>query len=722
MRGTAYWALAVALVAAGPALCQVRVGDVLFGHEGHYREMHSTQVVVELINEGQTGIQGTAFVEIPGESGAPYRFTQRVEMPAQSHKRVNLYPYIGSTMMLDSLSVGFEPDRGSRSATAVPAEAEPLTDLLVLVCNESTPPFNFIRAIDTTTWMSAPGGGTGVSGVPGGGSYSKADVYVCWTTTSDLPDSWKGLDDVDLLIMADFSPEALSPAQQDAILQWVSTGGRLLITGGEDYRRVSESFLAPYLPVNVTGARTFAEGLPRLTTKFGGTMEAAPTVVTDGRPVRGFIWASQDGTPLLSSSTLGTGMLWQAAFSFGRRPVLHWDGADDVISFILKRGRQYQPGLVGHHSDAEAASALSTQTGPTPPSFQIISLFLLLYIVCLVPVNYLVLRKLDRRELAWVTTPAIVVVFSVAAYALGFVLKGNAVQLGAAGLFEIQATTGAGHAQGYYALFSPRKHSYDISFGAERVVARVPRVRGSGWAGGFTEEARLDTPFQVASGERDQIEGLTVQMWDQKVFTARGPVILEAGMPGDLRVDGQQCLGGTLTNQLGFDLQGCVIAFRDQTTSLGDIPNGQPVSVSMGPARQRFGHEPEAKIPGWVDSGGGLSHAYGISVMAMPIADPTLANVYSALVGQLPSGGGGGISMYPSPGIAPPQRGPRTPETLRRAIAQGFLHDNVYTLRDDEALLFGWCDHDPLGADIGALGVNREVLSIAVVHIPVVTE
>jgi hypothetical protein len=402
--------------------------------------------------------------------------------------------------------------------------------------------------------------------------------------------------------------------------------------------------------------------------------------------------------------------------------VLHWDGADDVISFILKHGRQYQPGLVGHHSDAEAASALSTQTGPTPPSFQIISLFLLLYIVCLVPVNYLVLRKLDRRELAWVTTPAIVVVFSVAAYALGFVLKGNAVQLGAAGLFEIQATTGAGHAQGYYALFSPRKHSYDISFGAERVVARVPRVRGSGWAGGFTEEARLDTPFQVASGERDQIEDLTVQMWDQKVFTARGPVILEAGMPGDLRVDGQQCLGGTLTNQLGFDLQGCVIAFRDQTTSLGDVPNGQPVNVSMGPARQRFGHEPEAKIPGWVDSGGGLSHAYGISVMAMPIADPTLANVYSALVGQLPSGGGGGISMYPSPGIAPPQRGPRTPETLRRAIAQGFLHDNVYTLRDDEALLFGWCDHDPLGADIGALGVNREVLSIAVVHIPVVTE
>lgn len=699
------WLVALALALATSSLAQVQVGEVTFGHEGHCRELHWTQVVVELVNPGDSDVQGKAFVEVPKQAGAPYRYTQRVDMPPKAHKRINLYPYTGSIAGAGVFLAGFEPTRGGRVQAEVNAQMEQASDLLVLVCTESPPHFNFIRAIDTRTWMPTPPGSGATS------SYSPADIYVAYTTTSGLPDSWKGFDDLDLLVMEDFSPETMSRAQEAAIIEWIVTGGRVLVTGGEDYRRVADSFLAPYLPVAVSGSRTFAEGLPSLSQRFGGRMDSLPVAVTEGKAVRGRVWLGQDGTPLLASCGLGSGTLWQTAFSFGRRPVLQWDSAGEVFSLVLKHGRQYQPGLIGHHSEADTARALSSHAGPNPPSFQVISIFLLLYIICLVPVNYLVLKRLDRRELAWITTPGIVVVFSLAAYALGFVLKGSAVQLQAASLLEVQASSGAAHAQSYYALFSPRKQLYNVSFAVERVAAWVPSVAGSPYTGSLPEEARLDAPFEVASGERDRIEGLLVQMWDQQTFAARGPVVLSGAMPGELRVGAGQMLSGSLGNQLGVDLEGCVVAFRDQVATLGDIPQGATANVSLTGVRPKSTADPPPKEPGWSLAGGAFSGP-GISVMATPTPDPVLANVYSALVGQ--------ASPVVSAGA---RRGSaRTPEGRKRDLAEGLLRQNVYTLRDDEVLLFAWASVDPLGADIGRHHVDRDGNCLVVVHVPVYSE
>ena len=49
------------------------------------------------------------------------------------------------------------------------------------------------------------------------------------------------------------------------------------------------------------------------------------------------------------------------------------------------------------------------------PSIEGLLLLLLGYIVLIGPINYLVLRRLDRREWAWVTMPLLVVGFTAGA-------------------------------------------------------------------------------------------------------------------------------------------------------------------------------------------------------------------------------------------------------------------------------------------------------------------
>ena len=47
------------------------------------------------------------------------------------------------------------------------------------------------------------------------------------------------------------------------------------------------------------------------------------------------------------------------------------------------------------------------------------------YILLIGPLSYLVLRRLDRRELAWIVAPILVVIFSGVSYGIGASMKGS---------------------------------------------------------------------------------------------------------------------------------------------------------------------------------------------------------------------------------------------------------------------------------------------------------
>src|SRR5205085_11858581 len=66
----------------------------------------------------------------------------------------------------------------------------------------------------------------------------------------------------------------------------------------------------------------------------------------------------------------------------------------------------------GRSNGDTLSDALAGVQSTEAPSFTFIGIFLLLYIIFLVPVNYFLLKKKDRKELAWLTAPLIIAVFS----------------------------------------------------------------------------------------------------------------------------------------------------------------------------------------------------------------------------------------------------------------------------------------------------------------------
>lgn len=75
----------------------------------------------------------------------------------------------------------------------------------------------------------------------------------------DLPAHWHGLDGVDAIVWDDADPTSLAPAQIDALADWVTHGGRLLMTAGHNWRLLRQSPMARLLPARIDGTEERTE-------------------------------------------------------------------------------------------------------------------------------------------------------------------------------------------------------------------------------------------------------------------------------------------------------------------------------------------------------------------------------------------------------------------------------------------------------------------------------
>ena len=84
------------------------------------------------------------------------------------------------------------------------------------------------------------------------------------------------------------------------------------------------------------------------------------------------------------------------------------------------------------------------------------------YILIIGPINYLVLKRLDRRELAWVTMPVLVLAFAAASFGYGSFLRGTDVVVNEVAIVRGAPDATEASAQVYFGIFSPTRSTYQV--------------------------------------------------------------------------------------------------------------------------------------------------------------------------------------------------------------------------------------------------------------------
>jgi len=515
-------------------------------------------VHVALSNEG-ADVAGELRVASGTDGGAvPNVYARQVVLPVHSRKAYFFYLPSAESTQRSRLDVQLLAGDTVLAAGQTVVTWLQDGDRLYGVASSSPSALNFLGDV-------APAGGRA------------AVAHVDLETLPPDPLGWEGLD---VLILNDVDTTVLSGDQRQALEVWVAHGGHLIVGGGGGVARTVAG-VAGLLPVAVGGPRStdvlIRDDLRALGEWLNAPIAPGPYAVAGVALQGGEVLIEQgdeSGTlTLLARRTCGAGAVSFMAFDAGLNPFTRWHDNVRLWESVIDVGKVGVPRFTVQDW-YRARDAVNAVPGlKLPPMLQMLA-FMLVYTLLIGPANYVVLRKLDRRELAWLTIPALIVGFTVCAYVTGFQVRGTAAIVHRLAVVHVPEGTSIGRVSQVVGLFSPRRTTYDV-----RVAGRGARQMPGGDYGTGTGR-----PLHVVEeAEGLTITGVRVDVGGIQPFVTEGYVKV-SGVEADLQLatsaSGHPRVEGTIRNG-DVPLAGAVLMVGDVEQRLGDLEPGEEVSVYL---------------------------------------------------------------------------------------------------------------------------------------------
>lgn len=435
------------------------------------------------------------------------------------------------------------------------------------------------------------------------------DVYV---QPQDAPDRPVGYASLVGVVLGEGS-ERLNDAQVAAIQTWALAGGRIVFVGGAVSPLLRDPRWASYLPVENAKPRTVPGSA--FAGNGGGLKAAVPVLI--GEPAPGAYDRFNGGKgagdlPLVLTKPVGLGRAIYWSFDPFRPPMNRWEGRRELFLTTVEPLDQGASGYIGQFVGGyqRGPDWYPTPAGPSPASarapaapyalptaedpFSVRPLpanrvfwVLAAFFVAVVPLNFLILRKLKRGELAWVTSPILSVGFGI--YFMASAGDLYAAKLSRATRGVVIGTEGSsvGYFLGRSEIFFPKGGNYDLGF------SRVDQIRSGDDLGDdyyyYRSHQNRQNPLMRDLGAIDLGEIRAPRMSTGNLtfreFTFRQRVDLGEGFRLDGEITGAgpgSRLRGRLTNASPYTLTDAALRWGSLTAPIkGSIPPGKSVGVDV---------------------------------------------------------------------------------------------------------------------------------------------
>jgi hypothetical protein len=438
--------------------------DVFFGWDGCYRPMEWTPVEIGISSARTDPFEGTVRVSAQQDDLNTLNISHGFVLTPEIPSHIPLVTKFA--FAADSCSVELRSNRRKRVwsntydlyYSSKPRLLTAINEEDMLIGLIGGRRFNLIQLANKAVSTSARGTG---------------EVYVKDKTPRMAPWDWTGLVSLDTLILYDPDYSLLRGEQLEAIVQWVSNGGRLLVVLGIN-PLVSGNPIAELIPFEIGEARQV--DIDGGTLEHWGLINSSEKEEVVCRPL----------TPKSSARIFKTDrdadglcLFGVGCVGFGRVGVLGFDphglsakqraessefwvdrltavmGESDIAArsrnsssveefstlrrIVLSRnagnnrnqnnmGRNFQTGIAQAGSNA-VMEHLYSIVEMRPLSIGWVILILVLLAVLLGPVDYLVLKRKGRLPLTWLTSTGWIILFTVGAYYGVQALRGGSMQM-----------------------------------------------------------------------------------------------------------------------------------------------------------------------------------------------------------------------------------------------------------------------------------------------------
>lgn len=540
--------LAPTTAAAGPLTMEARI---LF--QGHARTGSWAAVEVKLQNDGP-GIQGELRME--GGSQGNARFSMEVGLPTGSRQTYVLHaqpPAFGRSVkvelvsgdqVIDSVDVAYLVHDATQLVVGILAERPQ-----AIVAQINLPPNPF---------------GNGPAIVP--------------LTVADLPERAEGWGVLDRLVWQDVDSNQLTTAQLEALTRWVAAGGRLIIIGGSAGIGTLSALpdaLLPYRPTATVDLDPIT--LTALIGPLPGGAAALPAMA--GQLERGRTLATSGDRAVAADLPYGSGRVTLLGFDPTTKWLAESRSGDSLWSALLPPRGSDGTTLLDDSQLVQAVYQLPLLA--LPPSTGLLVL-LGAYVLIIGPINYFILKRLDRRELAWITMPVLVLAFAGASFGYGALLRGTDVVVNEVAIIRGAPDATEATAQVYFGVFSPTRSTYRVDLPQGALLASPINAESFGVNGGALDIIQGTGPERPSA-----VRNLTVGSGSLRVVRAEVP-ITGPRMRASLKLE-NNVLSGTFENASDVVLENVAVVLGNSVAVLGDVQPHAKVDVRVAVRDNPFG-------------------------------------------------------------------------------------------------------------------------------------
>lgn len=412
----------------------------------------------------------------------------------------------------------------------------------------------------------------------------------CAMDAETFPSKKEVLDNFRILIINDFDTSVLSQEQIDALTGWLQTGGILIVGTGPNGKKTLNGLQGKALSADM-GQREISLNLSALNEAAGIKSEGSyPVQLMDVKLSGGKQILGNSSVCFISGQQMGIGHVFLAAFDLGLEPIKSWAGNQMIWDNVLKTNLDAQafaalinPASVNANNEIleqNILHALLNIKAVNMPSIKGLMILLLVYFIVVGPINYIILKRFDKREWLWLTVPLLVITFSSITYAMGYASKGSDFMTNTVSLVNIGKDGQAIGINNYTAVFIPRKGDYTVKLGKD-VLFSFPvssEANGYGTSANTSEQPKVKAKF--VQGQQAYAQLYDLSIWDVKGFCYESLAIKGSGLKADIHTEDGK-LSGTIANNFPYALEDLVLFTPYSYQIIGDIAPGQSKNISM---------------------------------------------------------------------------------------------------------------------------------------------
>jgi hypothetical protein len=402
----------------------------------------------------------------------------------------------------------------------------------------------------------------------------------------DLPREFVAYDPVDVVVIGDAPLSQLTEDQARALRLWVASGGMLVVTGAADIAGLRAVGLDQLLPVEVQGAST-ASTLAPLTDVYGRFELNDPTLAMSARLSAGAspLIGTSEGV-IVAEKNYGSGLVRFLALNPKINPYRGWAAAKYLWTDLLLPAAEAKPKQVNWITSGRRSNRTSSSWGMRnflfslaeiePPSMKYYLFFLLFYLLVVGPVNYVILKWKRKLDLAWLTIPAVVVVFTVVSIAVAQVTRGSKSIAADVSLVELHQPEGLLRQTGALLIMPASKRTEEITFEGENTFV-------NDLADNFSVTASSSETLESRRDQQQFTLAVPLTTWTADLFKVRS--ISEGARPMVISESGA---GSTVTvkNVGDAPITKAVYMSRAGVSEQFDIAPGQEQQLTLSSPQQ----------------------------------------------------------------------------------------------------------------------------------------